>query len=538
MNKILILGLLLVLLVGIGIGIGISSIFSHKSSTTTTTTTPSSTTATTALVNQSNYTIQLYTIDGFPVCVFYFPNNVPKNVPQTNSWTLYDNSQNRDAYIPGSLNTSWVYEQMMPAFSFDNISGWENISKEYGAKYIGGYVQTIGDSVPPSYANGIVYAAANNYMLFGINAETGKTIFIAIVPDVIMTNPLVYKGMVYVTLGGALFDYSQGGLNAYGGGHRGKDTGLNGIMALNATDGKPMWFFITRSQAMPTPVILNDTIYFDDGDGYLYALNATSGKLLWKVGPFGSANMASLDYLDTPNGYIVVAGFSQTYPTNVSEIVGVYTNGTIAWITKLPFAYDSGPGDAVMTTYNDYVIDGFISGYPIKNGSLFDYQDIKVRSIILVMNGSSGNIIWIKNVSGYVYPREGNNGIISTVVNGIIYTDVGKAGKVMAINLTNGNIIWETKLYGSGSGNPTYVNGYLLIPASYYIEVVNASTGKFINLYPIGQNIGKNSPIVVGDTVIVDGDFGYVEAIPLYYIIHNTTSIFQIYKSDFNQAIP
>lgn len=107
-------------------------------------------------------------------------------------------------------------------------------------------------------------------------------------------------------------------------------------MALNSTTGKPVWFFITKSQVMPTPVILNGVVYFDDGDGYMYALNATSGSEVWRIGSFGTANMASLDYANDSWRIILIAGFSSAYPVNYSSLVGVSTNGTVLWRTPLP----------------------------------------------------------------------------------------------------------------------------------------------------------------------------------------------------------
>ncbi|MCG3109679.1 Outer membrane protein assembly factor BamB [Metallosphaera sp. J1] len=517
----ILVGIVLALLVGVGIGYA----FSETTHTSVKVVRPS-----------PSYQMNLYQVDGFPVCVYYFPQNLP-NLTE-GSWTLFDNSQNRVPYVQGDLNTSWVYQQIMPAFSFNNITGWLKLIKTFTPEFREGYVQMMGDAVPPSYANGIVYVSASDGVLYAINALTGKSVFVAMLPDTLMSQPLIYHGLVYVGLGGAFFTYGQGLLNAFGGGHRGEFTGLSGLMALNASTGKPVWFFQTKSQVMPTPVILNDTIYFDDGDGYIYAVNAETGSLIWRTGPFGTANMASLDYVNASNGTILVAGFSSAYPQNVSSLVGIYTSGKIAWVTKLPFTYDSGPGDAVMAVSGDYVVDGFISGYPLHHGPLFN--ETLAREIVITLNETNGQIIWIRNVSGYVLPTGANNGESPAVVNGHIYINDRKDGKILALNLSNGAVIWEDPLVRGAPGliGPTYVDGYILNPDFEYIQVINASTGKVVNLYPTGQDLVIDTPLVVGNTIIVDGGFGYVEAIPLYYVIHNTTSILKIYEDDLSVALP
>jgi len=513
MNLKFVFGFLILFLIGLGVGYLVH----------TPTEVPAKTT--------HSYIMNLYRIDGFPVCVYYFPANLPPNSTGPSQWTAFDNSPNRNPVFPGNLNVSWVFQQLMPAFSFGNISGWIKLIRTYSPQFREGYVQMMGDAVPVSYSNGIVYVSASDGVLYALNAYTGKPVFIAMMPDTLMSQPLIYGGMVYVGLGGAFFTYGQGLLNAYGGGHRGQFTGLSGLMALNSTTGKPVWFFITKSQVMPTPVILNGVVYFDDGDGYMYALNATSGSEVWRIGSFGTANMASLDYANDSGRIILIAGFSSAYPVNYSSLVGVSTNGTVLWRTPLPFTYDSGPGDAVMSVYGNYLVDGFISGYPVRHGPLFN--ETLVREVVMTLNVTDGRLIWLRNVSGYVLPTGANNGESPSVVKGMILVNDRKDHMIYALNLSDGRELWNDSLVPAAPGliGPVYVDGLVLNPDFQYIQVINATTGKVVNLYPVGQDTVIDTPTVVGDTVFVDGGFGYVEAISLYYLVHNTTSIFQIFSS-------
>jgi outer membrane protein assembly factor BamB len=152
--------------------------------------------------------------------------------------------------------------------------------------------------------------------VYAINVYDGEIIFkLLLLGTLSMWMPLIYHGILYLGLGGAMFDYRQGLLNAYGGGQY---TGLSGLLAVYATTGKPLWLILTKSQAMPTGIIVNNTLVFDDGDGNVYCVTPYNGKILWKFSYDGSGNLASLDYYKG----IVIAGFSRSYPVNTSALVG------------------------------------------------------------------------------------------------------------------------------------------------------------------------------------------------------------------------
>ncbi|MEM1621861.1 MAG: hypothetical protein QXJ30_08170 [Metallosphaera sp.] len=87
------LGVVLALLVGIGIGYLVSG--SHQNVVTTH--------QNVVITTQPEFVMNLFNMDGFPVCVYYFPQNSP-NMSQGGSWTVFDNSQNRVPYISGNLN--------------------------------------------------------------------------------------------------------------------------------------------------------------------------------------------------------------------------------------------------------------------------------------------------------------------------------------------------------------------------------------------------------------------------------------------------
>jgi outer membrane protein assembly factor BamB len=458
-------------------------------------------------------------LHGFGFTTYYYPYNAPKLITGPSSWIMYANTPYRNPVFSGELNANWIYQQAN-AFQYGNITAWEQDMKMLGSEFGSGYEQAAGDAVGPSFANGIVYVGSDSGQLYAINAQTGNAVWILDTPAaVIMSEPVVYHGMVYVGLGPATFTYEQGKLNAYGGGHRGLYTGLTGLLAVNATDGVPEWLFLTKSQAMPTAVAYKGMVMFDDGDGNIYALNSTNGKLIWNYYYDGSANMASLDLYIAHNYALLIAGFSPGYPVNMSAIVALYVNnGTPAYILKVPFAYGSSVGDAVPAVYGQYLVDSFM-GYPIYHGVYLNQID--VRQVLLVANVTNGKIIYIENITGYGHPGDDNNGFSPLVYDGIIYVPSHINRTVAAFNLYTGKLIWispEMK-HASLADQPVYYNGYIIVPDFDHFAIINATNGDLINKYYVGVNLGKDQPVIIGNTIIDSSIFDYVIALPITQIL-------------------
>jgi len=513
---VLIVGLVIGLLIGGTVGF----FFSHSSPSSEITSSSEyssseSQVTPTTLHQQENETFNVY-MDGILFTDYFYPSNIPSS-SDPSSFNMYGMTSNRDPVISGNLNVSWL-TPLMGNFE-QNMTLWNEINQKLGKSFGAAYRQATGIAVGPTEANNIVYVSSDAGWVYGVNEFTGKIIFMLYTPGTLsMWEPVVYNGIGIVGLGSAMFDYQQGALNGFGGGHRGQYTGINGLLAFNATTGKPLWLDLTRSQAMPTGVVENGTVYWDDGDGVIHATNVTNGKTLWTYEYDGSGNMASLDYYHG----IVIAGFSQAYPTNVSALVGVYaSNGSLAWMIKLPYATTSAVGDAVMAVYNGYLVDGFLG---FAKGSMPLLKDINSRQVLLVANATTGKIIWTENVTnGTVHPGDTNNGYNPEVVNGVIYEPTIE-GKVIAYNLTTGNILWESPKLSNGvlQAAPTYYNGYLLVPAGTSIAVLNSTNGNVINVFHT-QFIMRQQMMVVCNTVIEASGTNYLFAVPFYDLLHDSS---------------
>ncbi|QIW23990.1 hypothetical protein EWF20_07385 [Sulfolobus sp. S-194] len=509
--------ILVVLILGIMAGYEIGKSFSNSTSS------PNNST------NSQGFKVIKYSVylDGINFVDYYYPENLPKITSDNQTFLEFGLTANREPIINGSLNVSWVVP-LQGNFE-PNITLWTQNVKLLGKGWAAAFRQTVGCAVGPTYANGVVYVASNAGPVYAINVFTGKVIWELCLPGTLsMWMPLVYKGLVFLGLGGAMFDYQQGMLNAYGGGHRGQYTGVNGLLAINATTGKPIWFILTKSQAMPTGIIIPkyNILVWDDGDGNIYAVNPFTGEILWKDYYDGSANMASL----VCNDGIIVAGFSSAYPVNTSALVGIYANnGSIAWIIKLPKALTSSVGDTVPAAYDGYLVDSFLCYVKGKGPYL---TNLSGEQYLLIANITTGKIITtIKVSSVLVHPSDTNNGYNALVYNGIIYLPT-VSGRIDAFTL-QGKLLWKSPVLVNNvlQSAPVLVSNYLIVTAGENIIVLNASNGNIINVFKTPFII-RQQPIVVGNTIIETTSTNWVFAIPVSQII--TEKEFQLIN--FNQT--
>jgi outer membrane protein assembly factor BamB len=214
-----------------------------------------------------------------------------------------------------------------------------------------------------------------------------------------------------------------------------------------------------------SPVIINDIAYIMSPNGFLYAKDLNnSGKNLWKNKIIQNTSIkdfsfAKISYFDEK---IIIS-------TGYNEIISVYAkNGKIDWIKKLNAVPVSHP---VITDEVIYIItnDNKLYALDRNDGDIkWIHSGISKRSAVL---GSANpvvykNIVFASYSSGEIYAINQKNGetIWSKTLTADIYnftsfelTDidatplikrekiyaVSNSGKLAAINVVNGNTIWE-----------------------------------------------------------------------------------------------
>jgi alcohol dehydrogenase (cytochrome c) len=224
------------------------------------------------------------------------------------------------------------------------------------------------------------------------------------------------------------------------------------------------WRLINDVQIQDPPIVVGNRDYIQDYSGTVIAFDTTKGKVLWKVRAGSGPTMG----LTFNKGLVFAAtGYNST-------VVAINaTDGRVVWQSpalgnpKIGYHITSQP-----IVWKDYVIVGSAAHGDDTNGVLL------VQGNITALNATNGRIIWnMRTTTGdWVQPGKAPpyNGDASAwsggsldPETGIIYIPLGSpspnfnattrktpnlyANHMIAVNVTNGKMIWATPFIDYGT---------------------------------------------------------------------------------------
>jgi len=157
------------------------------------------------------------------------------------------------------------------------------------------------------------------------------------------------------------------------------------------------------------PAVTSDGVYICNADGELFRLDPINGKKIWKI-DIGFKISGAVGAVD---GLVVIGGLK-------GELVAFDKNGKIIWISKASSEVLSAPqiaeGMVVVRTS-----DGRIAAYSVIDGKRQWLYERATPTLI------------VRSHAGVFIQR------------GVVYAGFA-AGKLAAINLINGAVIWEVSV--------------------------------------------------------------------------------------------
>jgi alcohol dehydrogenase (cytochrome c) len=224
------------------------------------------------------------------------------------------------------------------------------------------------------------------------------------------------------------------------------------------------WRLISDVQIQDPPITVGNRGYVQDYSGTIIAFDSINGKVLWKVHTGGGPTMG----LTFNRGLIFSAiGYNST-------VVAINaTDGLINW--QSPTLGNSKTGYHITTqpiVWKDYVIVGSAAHGDDTNGVLL------VQGNITALNATNGRIIWNMPTTAGDWVKPGKapayNGDASSwsggsidPETGIMYIPLGSpspnfnattrkgpnlyANHMMAVNVTNGKMMWATPFIDYGT---------------------------------------------------------------------------------------
>ncbi len=363
--------------------------------------------------------------------------------------------------------------------------------------------------------------------IFAVNPLTGKPVWYASgLASYAMGNPIVYHGMVFVTVGDVGFTFSAiASLLANEPQKVFRGMGYGAIYAFNAQNGQLIWMMYTKGELMPSPAVYGNELVFATGNGTIEAVNPYDGEELWQDNLQGFIDsMSSLDYYILPNGIpVFIAGFTLLQQPYGVVVAVNGENGDILWIsTPTDWSiYDTSGGDGPVAVDQQ---SGIVVQENVANES-----NNYVYTIVTAYNASNGDELWTTPI-GYGYLPVAFKSAVPYIDNGIVYITSPSTASVTALNITNGNVIWNTSLTsyvkpaspdtpGAPRGAPVIYDGYLWLTAGPYVLALNPSNGQIEDYDDIGGGFGITNPVIAGSTMFLANSFGWTIAIPLQDIV-------------------
>jgi outer membrane protein assembly factor BamB len=306
---------------------------------------------------------------------------------------------------------------------------------------------------PPTYANGVVYEAADSGYVAAYDLLSGKKLWHRKFRNFVLGSPALaqrllyfpcYDGRLYALdrrSGKTVWSHYIGGmLEGSPAVWRGRvyEGSLSGSMrAFDASSGRLLWSFDSAGAVKHGPAIVGSRLYFGDYAGYIYCLNAKTGALIWRQHTSGLASgYRSGSFYATP-----AVAYGRVYISNTDGKVYslVASSGELAWTHTFPdWAYGSpavSRGRVFATAW-----DGSVAALNARTGSVIWSRKLPYRT--LASPAVIGNLVYVADRG----PAPGSK------------------GDVFAFNVHNGRQVWH---FADGKYSSVITGGGHLIIAGH-----------------------------------------------------------------------
>ena len=338
--------------------------------------------------------------------------------------------------------------------------------------------------VPPTLYEGLLLVDLSGSPTSGgvaaINMENGTLAWVTTFPNMVMTQPLTYEGLVIVGLGNNVFQNTPVSI---------RGSAPNYLAAMNASTGNVVWTFATEGEDMPTPLIYEGLIVGANGNGMVYALNALTGGEVWNTSLVqGSYVSMSSMAISGDSIFFGAANPYDFYSVNLAS-------GQVSWST--PTNASGGLDDASPAVWGNVVV----TGYTVSTaGGL-------LQPVLIGMNTTNGDVLWQLDENPGAAPPAIQVPPI-TIWNGVAYSDPTESGTLYAVNVTSGALLWTFNT-GSDTSNANVYEGYLsVVNNAGTVFVLNPTTGALLKETNVGVGLGPGNLIFAGDNVIIASTTG------------------------------
>lgn len=305
--------------------------------------------------------------------------------------------------------------------------------------------------------------------------------------------------------------------------------GVNGdVAAINADKGRLLWQIHLPSAVSSTPALNDTQVFVTTINGTLYALNQSNGAIMWQV------NLPS-DALGSPAAIddVVVVNCQdasvEAYAADTGRRLWAY-NGNIPPLTlyagSAPLIYNGkvfvGFANGQMIAFDLYQGQPLWQvpvGLPSSPNAVGNMVDVDANPLednnaiftvayhgnLMAISVTNGNVLWAVPVSSFETPSIGSVRVAVT----------DETGKVIVYDEASGQELWEQKdfLYRSVSP-PTILNNWVIVgDYAGYVHFLSLTDGTPLARIHVSDSGIRAQPIIYGNTLIVTSTDGKIIAL-------------------------
>ena len=315
----------------------------------------------------------------------------------------------------------------------------------------------------PAADNGLVFAASHKGEVLAVAVETGRHVWEKKLKMPISAGPGAGQGLVVL----------------------GTSKGV--VVALDGATGREVWRAHVNSELLSAPAINEKIVVMRSVDGRLHGFDVHNGKTLWSVEQ--QVPRLSLRGTATPiiAKEVAISGFDNGKVMAVS-----LSSGDTVWDTALATPHGRTELDRLVdidSTVRAVGDNVFAAGY-------------QGRTAMLALD--SGQIWWAHDMSSYRGLVADDDNLYVTQSDGI----------VVALRQRDGSELWRNQKMKLRRLSTPVLTSTAVAVADFqgYLHWLDKTTGELVARERIAKERVTNSPIAVGDTVIVLTDGGKLAA--------------------------
>ncbi len=379
-----------------------------------------------------------------------------------------------------------------PAFENSSVTFWSQR-----------WTYTAGEPLQQaSVANGVVYVGGDggrldsgaNDCIYALDAATGTLLWKTHLNNMSMTTPLVADGLVFVGAGTQGFTGTNlTAVNVLKARNLVRGTGPSGIYALNALNGRVVWWHRTTGEDMPTFVYRHGALYVANGNGDVYAFRARNGEFQWKlhIGSYVSMSSPTLVH-----GVLYVSG---AHPYNLYAID--VNRHRLLWDTPIPQVFAGSDDSSLAYAHHLVYVMGTTGGWN------------RATSVVYAFD-TKGRLAWHRRLGSGKLPTDIE--VSAPVVMGnSLFVGSPLTDQEYALSARSGKMLWAFKAAGPISESPAVAHHILYFgDGTGMFYAVDAQNGRNIASRFLSGSFAADYPLVVGETIYQPDENGQLFALP------------------------